>query len=56
MDAELYNMIYELMLAFGISSCAGMLLIAFGVRLWEMRCAELELKRRKRKNETRADD
>lgn len=51
-----YEIIYELMLAFCISSCAGMLLIAFGARLWAMRCAELELKRRKRKNETRADD
>ena len=46
MDAELYNMIYELMLAFGISSMVGIILIIFGMRLWEMRCAELELKRR----------
>ena len=46
MDAELYNMIYELMLAFGISSMVGITLIIFGMRLWEMRCAELELKRR----------
>lgn len=51
-----YEIIYELMIAFGIASCAGMLLILFGARLWEMRCAELELKRRKRKNETRTDD
>ena len=46
MDAELYNMIYELMLAFGISSMVGIILIIFGMRLWEMRMAELELKRR----------
>lgn len=46
MDAELYNMIYELMLAFGISSMVGITLIIFGMRLWEMRMAELELKRR----------
>lgn len=52
----IYEMIYVFMLASGIASCAGMLLILFGARLWEMRCAELELKRRKRKNETRTDD
>lgn len=46
MDAELYNMIYELMMAFGISSMVGIILIIFGMRLWEMRMAELELKRR----------
>ena len=46
MDAELYNMIYELMLAFGISSMVGIILIIVGMRLWEMRMAELELKRR----------
>ena len=46
MDAELYNMIYELMLAFGISSMVGIILIILGMRLWEMRMAELELKRR----------
>ena len=46
MDAELYNMIYDLMLAFGIYSMVGIILIIFGMRLWEMRCAELELKRR----------
>lgn len=48
MDAELYNMIYELMLAFGISSMVGIILIIFGMRLWEMRMAELELKAKKR--------
>ena len=48
MDAELYNMIYELMLAFGISSMVGIILIIFGMRLWEMRMAELELKAIKR--------
>lgn len=46
MDAELYNILYELMLAFGISSMVGIILIIFGMRLWEMRMAELELKRR----------
>ena len=51
MDAELYNMIYELMLAFGISSMAGIILLIFGMRLWEMRCAELELKKRIQKED-----
>ncbi|MGN1048390.1 MAG: hypothetical protein ACI4QZ_07255 [Eubacteriales bacterium] len=45
MSAELYDMIYDLMLAFGISSIAGIILLIFGMRLWEMRCAELELKK-----------
>lgn len=49
MSAELHQAAYQLMLAFGLSTLAGMALIAFGVRLWEMRCAELELKRRLRK-------
>ena len=48
MDAELYNIVYELMLAFGISSMVGIILIIFGMRLWEMRMAELELKAKKR--------
>lgn len=52
MDAELYNMIYELMLAFGISSMVGIILIIFGMRLWEMRMAELELKRRLKNERT----
>lgn len=46
MSAELHQAAYQLMLAFGLSTLAGMALIALGVRLWEMRCAELELKRR----------
>ena len=41
-------MIYELMLAFGISSMVGSSLIIVGMRLWEMRMAELELKAKKR--------
>lgn len=51
MSAELYDMIYELMLAFGISSIAGIILLIFGMRLWEMRCAELELKKRIQKED-----
>ena len=47
MDAELYNMIYELMLAFGISSMVGIILISFGMRWWEMRMGELELRARR---------
>lgn len=50
-----YEMIYEIIFAFGVSSFAGVLLIALGIRLWEMRAAELELKRRKQ-NETRTHD
>lgn len=46
MSAELHQAVYQLMLVFGLSTLAGMALIALGVRLWEMRCAELELKRR----------
>lgn len=46
MSAELYNTAYHLMLTFALSTLAGMALIAFGVRLWEMRCAELEYKKK----------
>lgn len=46
MSAELHQAAYQLMLAFGLSTLAGMALIAFGVRLWEMRCAELEYKKK----------
>lgn len=45
MSAELHNMAYQLMLTFGISTLAGMAIIAFGVRLWEMRAAELKYKK-----------
>lgn len=46
MDAEiLLNLITILF----YSEIAGALLIALGIRMWEMRCAELELKRRMRK-------
>ncbi|MGN0378955.1 MAG: hypothetical protein ACI4EU_05150 [Butyrivibrio sp.] len=45
MSAELHEAAYQLMLTFGISTLAGMALIAFGVRLWEMRCAELRYKK-----------
>lgn len=51
MSAELYDMIYELMLAFGISSIAGIILLIFGMRLWEMRCAELDFKKRIQKED-----
>lgn len=46
MDAEiLLNLITILF----FSEITGALLIALGIRMWEMRCAELELKRRLRK-------
>ena len=46
MDAEiLLNLITILF----YSEIAGALLIALGIRMWEMRCAELELKRMMRK-------
>lgn len=45
MSAELYTAAYNLMLAFGISTLAVMVLMAFGVRLWEMRTAELKYKK-----------
>ena len=46
MSAELYNAAYQLMLAFALSTLAGMALRALGVRLWERRCAELEYKKK----------
>lgn len=45
MNAEI---LYNLILILFFSEIAGVLLVALGMRMWEMRCAELELKRRKK--------
>lgn len=46
MDAEI---LLKLITILFFSELSGVLLVALGMRMWEMRCAELELKRRLRK-------
>ena len=46
MDAEI---LLKLITILFFSELSGVLMIAIGMRMWEMRCAELELKRRWRK-------
>lgn len=47
MDSEI---LLNLLTILFFAEFAGAFLVAFGLRMWEMRCAELELKRRIKKS------